>query len=94
MSGAPAAIPPRLRRQVTRRLAFPGAPALVVGRTVVEGPIDGSTLDARIAAERAPPGCASRARRRPPRVQRRRAARASAAASARNRAAPAPQTRT
>jgi hypothetical protein len=64
---------------------------------VVEGAIDGSTLDARIAAERsygASPSCASRARRSPPRVQRRRAARASAAASARNRMAPAPQTRT
>jgi predicted DsbA family dithiol-disulfide isomerase len=46
---------------LVRRLAFPGTPALVVGRTIVVGTLRESTLRALIETERAegpPPGCA------------------------------------
>ena len=46
---------------LVRRLAFPGTPALVVGRTIVVGTLRESTLRAVIETERAegpPPGCA------------------------------------
>ncbi len=45
---------------LVRRLAFPGTPALVVGRTIVVGTLRETTLRALIEIERAegpPPGC-------------------------------------
>lgn len=50
----------RTSAALVRRLAFPGTPALVVGRTVVFGTIRTATLKALIEAERSagpPPGC-------------------------------------
>lgn len=47
--------------KLVRRLAFPGTPALVVGRTIVVGTLREATLRALIEVERAegpPPGCA------------------------------------
>lgn len=49
-------------RVLVRRLAFPGTPALVVGRTIVVGAIRETTLRSLIAQERAdgpPQACAS-----------------------------------
>jgi protein-disulfide isomerase len=49
-------------RALARLFGLRGTPALVVGRTVVEGVIADATLEALIAIERAagpPPGCAA-----------------------------------
>lgn len=50
----------RTSSTLVRRFAFPGTPALVVGRTIVVGAIRTATLKSLIAAERIegpPPGC-------------------------------------
>ncbi|SEL74815.1 DSBA-like thioredoxin domain-containing protein [Roseovarius azorensis] len=50
----------RTSATLVRRFAFPGTPALVVGRTIVIGTIRTATLKSLIAAERIegpPPGC-------------------------------------
>lgn len=49
-------------RALARLFGFPGTPALVVGRTVVEGVIDDATLRGLVKVERKagpPPGCPS-----------------------------------
>lgn len=53
----------RTSAALVRRFAFPGTPALIVGRTIVVGTIRTATLEALVKLERAegpPPGCQSR----------------------------------